>query len=50
MLGGEGTGISRLLRERYDAMVGIPAGGRIDSLSVSVAAEVLLYEARRQRS
>jgi 23S rRNA (guanosine2251-2'-O)-methyltransferase len=50
VLGGEGTGISRLLRERCDAMVGIPAGGRIDSLNVSVAAGVLLYEARRQRS
>ena len=50
VLGGEGTGISRLLRERCDAMVGIPAGGRIDSLNVSVAAGVLLYEVRRQRS
>jgi 23S rRNA (guanosine2251-2'-O)-methyltransferase len=49
VLGGEGTGISRLLRERCDGMVGIPAGGRIDSLNVSVAAGVLLYEARRQR-
>jgi 23S rRNA (guanosine2251-2'-O)-methyltransferase len=50
VLGGEGSGMSRLLRERCDAMVGIPSGGKIDSLTVSVAAGVLLYEARRQRS
>jgi 23S rRNA (guanosine2251-2'-O)-methyltransferase len=49
VLGGEGTGISRLLRERCDGLVGIPSEGRIDSLNVSVAAGVLLYEARRQR-
>jgi 23S rRNA (guanosine2251-2'-O)-methyltransferase len=49
VLGGEGSGISRLLRERCDGMAGIPAGGRIDSLNVSVAAGVLLYEAQRQR-
>jgi 23S rRNA (guanosine2251-2'-O)-methyltransferase len=49
-LGGEGTGLSRLLRERCDGMVGIPSGGRLDSLNVSVAAGVLLYEARRQRT
>jgi 23S rRNA (guanosine2251-2'-O)-methyltransferase len=50
VLGSEGSGISRLLRERCDGMVGIPSFGRIDSLNVSVAAGVLLYEARRQRS
>jgi 23S rRNA (guanosine2251-2'-O)-methyltransferase len=49
VLGGEGTGISRLLKERCDGLVGIPVAGRIDSLNVSVAAGVLLYEARRQR-
>ncbi|MDR2480259.1 MAG: 23S rRNA (guanosine(2251)-2'-O)-methyltransferase RlmB [Treponema sp.] len=49
VFGGEGTGISRLLRERCDGIVGIPSEGRIDSLNVSVAAGVLLYEARRQR-
>ncbi|MDR0290500.1 MAG: 23S rRNA (guanosine(2251)-2'-O)-methyltransferase RlmB [Treponema sp.] len=49
VLGSEGSGISRLLRENCDAMVGIPSYGRIDSLNVSVAAGVLLYEARRQR-
>jgi 23S rRNA (guanosine2251-2'-O)-methyltransferase len=49
VLGSEGSGISRLLRERCDGMVGIPSVGRIDSLNVSVAAGVLLYEVHRQR-
>lgn len=49
VLGGEGSGISRLLRERCDGFVGIPSYGRVDSLNVSVAAGVLLFEARRQR-
>jgi 23S rRNA (guanosine2251-2'-O)-methyltransferase len=49
-LGSEGAGISRLLRERCDGIVGIPSAGKIDSLNVSVAAGVLLYEAQRQRS
>jgi 23S rRNA (guanosine2251-2'-O)-methyltransferase len=49
VLGGEGSGISRLLRERCDATVGIPSKGRIDSLNVSVAAGILLYEVQRQR-
>jgi 23S rRNA (guanosine2251-2'-O)-methyltransferase len=50
ILGGEGAGISRLLREACDGMVGIPSLGRLDSLNVSVAAGVLLYEVRRQRA
>jgi 23S rRNA (guanosine2251-2'-O)-methyltransferase len=49
ILGGEGTGISRLLRERCDALVGIPHKGKIDSLNVSVAAGILCYEVLRQR-
>jgi 23S rRNA (guanosine2251-2'-O)-methyltransferase len=49
ILGGEGTGLSRLLREQCDAMVSIPVQGRVDSLNVSVAAGVLLYEISRQR-
>jgi 23S rRNA (guanosine2251-2'-O)-methyltransferase len=49
VLGSEGTGISRLLQECCDAMVSIPTIGRIDSLNVSVAAGVLLYEIQRQR-
>jgi 23S rRNA (guanosine2251-2'-O)-methyltransferase len=50
VLGGEGAGISRLLRENCDVMVAVPSGGRIDSLNVSVAAGILLYEVIRQRS
>ncbi|MCL2230144.1 MAG: 23S rRNA (guanosine(2251)-2'-O)-methyltransferase RlmB [Treponema sp.] len=50
VLGSEGSGISRLLRERCDGFVGIPSSGRIDSLNVSVAAGVLLYEVKRQRA
>lgn len=50
VLGGEGTGISRLLRETCDSLAGIPSNGKIDSLNVSVAAGVLLYEVLRQRS
>ena len=49
ILGSEGAGISRLLENACDAMVGIPSLGKIDSLNVSVAAGVLLYEVRRQR-
>jgi 23S rRNA (guanosine2251-2'-O)-methyltransferase len=48
-LGGEGTGLHRLVRERCDALVRIPLLGRIESLNVSVAAGVILYEALRQR-
>jgi 23S rRNA (guanosine2251-2'-O)-methyltransferase len=50
ILGGEGEGVSRLLRESCDAMIAIPSGGKIDSLNVSVAAGVLLYEVVRQRA
>ena len=49
ILGGEGTGLTRLLRESCDAMIAIPSLGRIDSLNVSVAAGVLFYEVMRQR-
>jgi 23S rRNA (guanosine2251-2'-O)-methyltransferase len=48
-LGGEGSGLHRLVRERCDALVRIPLSGRIESLNVSVAAGVILYEALRQR-
>ncbi|GAB1484298.1 23S rRNA (guanosine(2251)-2'-O)-methyltransferase RlmB [Treponema sp.] len=49
VMGSEGSGLSRLLRESCDAIVSIPSLGRVDSLNVSVAAGVLLYEAVRQR-
>jgi len=49
LLGGEGEGLRRLVRERCDVLVRIPLLGRIESLNVSVAAGVILYEAVRQR-
>ena len=48
-LGSEGHGLHRLVREHCDTLVRIPVCGKLDSLNVSVAAGVLLYEARRQR-
>lgn len=50
IMGSEGAGISRLLKETCDAMISIPTNGQVDSLNVSVAAGVLLYESRRQRA
>ena len=50
VLGGEGTGLHRLVRENCDALVRIPVHGKIESLNVSVAAGIILYEALRQRS
>src|SRR5215216_4647222 len=49
-LGNEGSGLHRLVREHCDTLVRIPVAGRLESLNVSVAAGVLLYEARRQRT
>jgi 23S rRNA (guanosine2251-2'-O)-methyltransferase len=49
VLGNEGAGMHRLVKERCDAVVKIPVMGQIDSLNVSVAAGVILYEALRQR-
>ena len=49
VMGGEGSGMHRLVREHCDALVGIPILGRIESLNVSVATGVILYEILRQR-
>jgi 23S rRNA (guanosine2251-2'-O)-methyltransferase len=50
VLGAEGRGVRPLVRRTCDATVAIPLAGRVGSLNVSVAAAVLLYEARRQRT
>ena len=49
VFGAEGKGLRPLVRRACDAAVSVPLVGRIESLNVSVAAAVLLYEARRQR-
>jgi 23S rRNA (guanosine2251-2'-O)-methyltransferase len=49
VFGAEGRGVRPLVRRTCDAAVAIPLAGRVESLNVSVAAAVLLYEALRQR-
>ena len=50
VLGAEGKGVRPLVRRTCDATVAIPLAGKVGSLNVSVAAAVLLFEARRQRT
>jgi 23S rRNA (guanosine2251-2'-O)-methyltransferase len=50
VLGGEGAGLHRLVRENCDVLVRIPVRGKIQSLNVSVAAGIVLYEVLRQRA
>ena len=49
VIGSEGDGMTRLVRESCDFLVSIPMKGRISSLNASAAAAILLYEALRQR-
>ena len=49
VLGSEGRGVRRLVREGCDGTVSIPMLGAVESLNVSVASAVLLYESRRRR-
>jgi 23S rRNA (guanosine2251-2'-O)-methyltransferase len=50
VFGAEGKGLRPLVRKTCDDAVSIPLGGQVDSLNVSVAAALLLYEAQRQRN
>ena len=50
VIGSEGNGMSRLVREQCDFLVSIPMRGQVNSLNASAAAAVVLYEAVRQRS
>ena len=49
VIGSEGEGVSRLVKEKCDFVTKIPMFGEIDSLNASVAAGILAYEIVRQR-
>jgi 23S rRNA (guanosine2251-2'-O)-methyltransferase len=49
VMGAEGTGIRRLIKENCDQIVTIPMSGNIESLNVSVATGIALFESKRQR-
>lgn len=50
VIGGEGKGLSDLVRKRCDSIASIPMKGKVSSLNASVAAAVVMYEALRQRT
>lgn len=50
VVGGEGIGVHRLVKERCDARVRLPAVGRVASFNASAAAAAILYEVMRQRT
>ncbi len=50
VIGNEGKGISRLVKEKCDVLVSLPMKGKIQSLNASVAAGIIMYEIARQRS
>ena len=49
VIGGEGRGLGRLVKEHCDFLVRIPMQGHVNSLNASVACSLVLYEAVRQR-
>ena len=49
VMGSEGAGLHRLVKEKCDFLISIPAAGHVDSFNVSVATGILLFEARRQQ-
>jgi len=50
VVGSEGVGLRRLVRERCDFLVQLPMAGKVTSLNAAVAGSIVLYEARRQRA
>ena len=50
VVGSEGDGLARLVREHCDALVSIPITSQVESLNASVAASIALYEVTQQRS
>ena len=50
VVGSEGSGMSRLVKEKCDFLVGLPMAGAVESLNASVAVGIVLYEAVRQRT
>ena len=50
IVGNEGGGVSRLVRENSDAVVSIPMHGKINSLNASVAAGILMFEIAKTRN
>lgn len=49
VVGGEGSGVKRLVKEKCDGVISLPMKGKINSLNASVAAGILMYEALKQR-
>ena len=49
VIGSEGNGLGRLVREKCDVILSVPMCGKINSLNASVAAGILMYEFTRQR-
>ena len=49
VIGSEGKGISKLVRDKCDFILSLPMKGKINSLNASVAAGILMYEVMRQR-
>lgn len=49
VIGGEGNGVSRLIKEKCDLTVSLPMRGKVNSLNASVAAGIIMYEIAKQR-
>ena len=49
VIGSEGKGISRLVRDNCDVIVDIPMGGKVNSLNASCAASIIIFEVLKQR-